>query len=160
VVAVALPLAAGLVAAAATPDSGAQAEPVSGFAHGRTGLWRAAIDTAEDRPLAGSGALSFGTASLRYQEPPPVRFAHNLPLESWAELGVAGVLLALLLYGGSIGLVWARRRAAAAWVLGPAVIAFLVANLFDWPWHVPASGAVFAIALGALVGCRGQPTAE
>ncbi|HYQ13677.1 MAG TPA: hypothetical protein VEP94_09570, partial [Solirubrobacterales bacterium] len=65
-----------------------------------------------------------------------------------------------LLYGGSIGLVWARRRAAAAWVLGPAVIAFLVANLFDWPWHVPASGAVFAIALGALVGCRGQPTAE
>jgi hypothetical protein len=40
------------------------------------------------------------------------------------------------------------------------VIAFLVANLFDWPWHVPASGAVFAIALGALTGCRGQPTAE
>jgi hypothetical protein len=160
VVAVALPLAAGLVAAAATPDSGAQAEPVSGFAHGRTGLWRAAIDTAEDRPLAGSGALSFGTASLRYQEPPPVRFAHNLPLESWAELGAAGALLALLLYGGSIGLVWARRRAAAAWLLGPAVIAFLVANLFDWPWHVPASGAVFAIALGALTGCRGQPTAE
>lgn len=160
VVAVALPLAAGLVAAAATPDSGAQAEPVSGFAHGRTGLWRAAIDTAEDRPLAGSGALSFGAASLRYQDPPPVRFAHNLPLESWAELGVAGALLALLVYGGSIGLVWSRRRAAAAWVLGPAVIAFLVANLFDWPWHVPASGAVFAIALGALAGCRGQPAAE
>jgi O-antigen ligase len=160
VVAVALPLAAGLVAAAATPDSGAQAEPVSGFAHGRTGLWRAAIDTAEDRPLAGSGALSFGTASLSYQEPPPVRFAHNLPLESWAELGAAGALLALLLYGGSVGLVWSRRRASGAWLLGPAVIAFLVANLFDWPWHVPASGAVFAIALGALTGCRGQPTAE
>jgi O-Antigen ligase len=152
VVAVAVPLAGGLAAAAATPDSGPQAEPVSGFAHGRTGLWRAAIDTAEDRPLAGSGALSFGTASLRYQEPPPVRFAHNLPLESWAELGVAGALLALALYCGSIGLVWSRRRAPAVWLLGPAVLAFLVANLFDWPWHVPASGAVFAIALGSLAG--------
>jgi O-antigen ligase len=158
VLAIALPLAGGLIAAAATPDSGAQAEPVSGFAHGRTGLWRAAIDTATDRPLAGSGALSFGTASLRYQDPPPVRFAHNLPLESWAELGVAGAALALTLYVGSIGLVWERRRAAAAWLLGPAVIAFLVANLFDWPWHVPASGAVFAIALGALTGS--SPSAE
>lgn len=148
--AIALPLAGGLAAAAATPDSGPQAEPVSGFAHGRTGLWRAAIDTAEDRPLAGSGALSFGTASLRYQQPPPVRFAHNLPLESWAELGVAGALLALLLYAGSAALVWSHRRSAAAWLLGPAVLAFLVANLFDWPSHVPASGAVFALALGAL----------
>jgi hypothetical protein len=156
VAAVALPLAAGLAAAAATPDSGPQAEPVSGFAHGRTGLWRAAIDTAEDHPLAGAGALSFGTASLRYQEPPPVRFAHSLPLESWAELGVAGALLALVLYGGSIGLVWSRRRAAAAWLLGPAVIAFLFANLFDWPWHVPASGGVFAIALGALAAARAE----
>jgi O-antigen ligase/polysaccharide polymerase Wzy-like membrane protein len=156
VLAVVLPVAGGLVAAAATPDSGPQAEPVSGFAHGRTGLWRAAIDTAEDRPLTGSGALSFGTASLRYQEPPPVRFAHNLPLESWAELGVAGALLALTLYAGSMGLVWSRRRAAAAWLLGPAVLAFLVANLFDWPWHVPASGAVFAVCLGALAGSSPQ----
>ena len=136
----------------ATPDSGPQAEPVSGFAHGRIDQWRAAIDTAEDRPLTGSGALSFGPASLRYQEPPPVPFAHNLPLETWAELGVAGACLVLVLYGGSIGLVWSRRGGAAGWFLGPAVIAFLVANLFDWPWHVPASGAVFAIALGALAG--------
>jgi O-antigen ligase len=152
VAAVAVPLVGALVAAAATPDSGPQAEPVSGFAHGRTELWRAAVDTAEDRPLAGSGSLSFYIASLRYQDPPPVRFAHNLPLESWAELGAGGALLVLILYGGSGTLVWSRRRTAAAWLLGPAILAFLVANLFDWPWHVPASGAVFAMALGSLVG--------
>jgi hypothetical protein len=148
--AVTIPLAGGLVAAAVTPDSGPQAEPVSGFAHGRTALWRAAVDAAEDRPLAGSGSLSFYVASVRYQDPPPVRFAHNLPLESWAELGAGGAALALVLYGGSAGLVWSRRRSPAAWLLGPAVLGFLVANLFDWPWHVPASGAVFALALGAL----------
>lgn len=154
VVAVTLPLAGALVAAAVTPDSGPEAEPVSGFAHGRTGLWRAAVDTAEDRPLEGSGSLSFYVASVGHQDPPPVRFAHNLPLESWAELGVGGAVLVLVLYGGSAGLVWSRRRSPAAWLLGPAVLAFLVANLFDWPWHVPASGAVFALALGALVGQR------
>jgi len=154
VVAVTVPLAGALVAAAVTPDSGQEAEPVSGFTHGRTELWRAAIDTAEDRPFEGSGALSFYAASIQYQDPPPVRFAHNLPLESWAELGAGGAALALILYGGSAGLVWSRRRSAAAWLLGPAVLGFLTANLFDWPWHVPVSGAIFAIALGALGGSR------
>jgi len=154
VVVVTVPLAGALVAAAVTPDSGPQAEPVSGFAHGRTELWRAAVDTSEDRPLEGSGSLSFYVASVRYQDPPPVRFAHNMPLESCAELGVGGAVLALILYGGSAGLVWSRRRTLAAWLLGPAILGFLVANLFDWLWHVPASGAVFALALGALVGQR------
>jgi hypothetical protein len=54
-----------------------------------------------------------------------------------------------VLYLGSAGLVWSRRHRPAAWLLGPAVLGFLVANLFDWPWHVPASGAVFAVAVGA-----------
>jgi len=159
VAAITVPLAGATVAAAVTPDSGPEAEPVSGFAHGRTDLWRAAVDAAEDRPLAGSGSLSFYVASIRYQDPPPVRFAHNLPLESWAELGLGGAALAVILYAGSAGLIWSRRRGAAAWLLGPAVTGFLLANLFDWPWHVPASGAVFAIALGALVGTPNRPLA-
>ena len=28
----------------------------------------------------------------------------------------------------------------------------LVANLFDWPWHLAGSGAVWAIALGGIIG--------
>jgi O-antigen ligase len=147
-----LPLAAALIAAGLTPDSGPQAEPVSGFTHGRLEQWEAAVDAAADRPLAGSGSLSFYEASAAYQEPPPVRFAHNLPLENWVELGVAGALLTVVLYLGSAAAVWLRRRTAAAWLLGPAVLGFLLANLFDWPWHLPASGAVFALSLGALVG--------
>jgi O-antigen ligase len=125
---------------------------VSGFTHGRLEQWGAALDAAADRPLAGSGSLSFYEASAAYQEPPPVRFAHNLPLESWVELGAAGALLIVILYLGSAAVVWMRRHTAAAWLLGPAVIGFLLANLFDWPWHLPASGAVFALSLGALAG--------
>jgi hypothetical protein len=152
VVMVTVPLAGALLAAALTPDSGPQAEPVSGFAHGRPALWDAAVEAAADRPLAGSGALSFYASSRSYQEPPPVRFAHNLPLESWVELGAAGALLAAILYIGAAGLVWSRRGTAAAWLVGPGVLAFLLANLFDWPWHLPAAGAIFALSLGALAG--------
>jgi O-antigen ligase len=147
---VVVPLAAALLAAALTPDSGPEVEPVSGFTHGRTAQWEAAVDAAVDRPVLGSGALTFLDASAAYQEPPAVRFAHNLPLESWVELGIAGAVLAVTLYAGSAWLVWIRRRSAAAWLLGPAVIAFLVANLFDWPLHLPAADAIFALALGAL----------
>jgi O-antigen ligase/polysaccharide polymerase Wzy-like membrane protein len=154
---VAIPLAGGLTAAAVTPDTGPRAEPVSGFAHGRIALWESAVDVAADRPLAGAGSLAFLRASRADQSPPPVRFAHDLPLESWAELGVAGLALALLLCAGSAWLVWSRWPGVAAWLLGPAILAFLAANLFDWPWHVPASGALFALALGGLIGA-GRPT--
>ena len=53
--AVTLPLAGALLAAALTPDSGVQAEPVSGFAHGRPALWEAAVDAGADRPLLAPG---------------------------------------------------------------------------------------------------------
>jgi hypothetical protein len=152
IAAVTLPVAAALLAAALTPDSGPQAEPVSGFAHGRPALWEAAVDAGADRPLAGAGSLSFYDASLRYQDPPAVRFAHNLPLESWVELGAAGAILIAILYVGSGVLVWSRRGTAAAWLLGPGALAFLFANLFDWPWHLPAAGAVFALCIGGLAG--------
>ena len=157
--AVTLPLAGALVAAALTPDSGPQAEPVSGFAHGRPALWEAAVDAGADRPLVGAGSLSFYDASLQYQDPPAVRFSHNLPLEGWVELGAAGAALAMILYGGTVALVWSRRGTAAAWLLGPGALAFLLANLFDWPWHLPAAGAVFALSLGALAGTAAR-TAE
>ena len=113
-------------------------------------LWEAAADTALDRPLAGAGSGAFLEASIRHQDPPPVRFAHNLPLETWAELGAAGALLILGLYAYCAGLVWVRRHSGACLLLGPGILAFLTANLFDWSWHVPASTALFAIALGAL----------
>jgi hypothetical protein len=41
--------------------------------------------------------------------------------------------------------------AAAALLLGPGGARVPRANLFDWPWHVPAAGAVFALALGGLI---------
>lgn len=119
--------------------------------HGRARTWRAAVATIEDRPLAGSGADSFLVASILHQRSSPVRFAHDLPLELFVELGVAGLVLVLALYASTARALWRGRGTRAAWLLGPAAAAFLAASLVDWPWHLAGSGAVWAAALGAFL---------
>jgi O-Antigen ligase len=135
---------------AAERASGCEAE----FAHGRSGIWAAAWATAQERPLIGHGLESFARASRSKQlrrRAVPVQYAHNLPLEAWVELGVPGVLLVLGLYG-AVGVAVVRTRRSEALVLAPAAVAFLVANLFDWPWHLAGSAVLWAIAVGGLVG--------
>jgi O-antigen ligase len=91
-------------------------------------------------------------ASARHQPGNPVRFAHSLPLELAAELGIGGIALAIALYAAAARALWRARRDRAAWLLGPAVAAFLAASLVDWPWHLAGSGALCAAALGGLLG--------
>jgi O-antigen ligase len=149
---------AGLVTAG--PGSAGTRELDGGFWHGRLHTWRAAVATAADRPLAGAGVDAFLAASARHQRAGPVRFAHDLPLELAAELGVAGLLLAVALYATAGAAVWRARATRAAWLLGPAAVAFLAASLVDWPWHLAGSGAVWAASLGALVGAASAAPAS
>jgi O-antigen ligase len=128
--------------------------PASGFLHGREDTWEAAIDTFLDRPLHGTGADAFLAGSARHQGGAAIVFAHDLPLELAAELGVAGLLLALALYAATAELAWTVRATRAAWLFAPAALGFLLANLLDWPWHLAGAGAVWAIACGALAGTR------
>ena len=145
-------------AALATQPGG---DPEAGFWHGRLHTWRAAVETAADGPLAGNGADAFLPASAAHQGEGPVMFAHDLPLELAAELGVPGALLALALYACALAAVWRARASRAGWLLGPAVVAFLAASLVDWPWHLAGSGAVWAAALGGIVGQpRGRRAGE
>jgi hypothetical protein len=147
--------AAGLAASAEEPQrAGGDA---TGLTHGRIDLWGDAAGTALDRPLGGAGAEAFLDASREHQDGRPVRYAHSLPLELWAELGPLGLALVLLLYGSAAWAVWRARGSEAGWLLGPAVLAFLAANLVDWPWHLAGAGAVWALALGGVLAARGQP---
>jgi O-antigen ligase len=129
--------------------------PESGFLHGREDTWRAAVETFLDRPLHGAGADAFLAGSARHQEGAAIRFAHGLPLELAAELGVLGLLLAVGLYAATARLAWVARASRAGWLFGPAVVAFPLANLVDWPWHLAGMGAIWALAGGALAGSRG-----
>jgi hypothetical protein len=142
-----------ILAAAAATTSGVAAtphDPSGGFWHGRVHVWHVALDTFADRPLVGSGADSFLAATVVRQRSSPVRFAHDLPLELAVELGIPGILLAIALYAGSAIVLWRSRSSGAAWLLAGTAVAFLVANLIDWPWHLAGSGAVWAVALGGL----------
>jgi O-antigen ligase len=124
------------------------------FLHGRASTWGAAIETFADRPLGGAGADAFLAGSIEHQDGQTTVFAHNLPLELAAELGVAGFALAIALYATTVAALWRARGTQAAALLGPAAAAFLVASLLDWPWHLAGSGAIFALAIGGLAGER------
>jgi O-antigen ligase len=80
------------------------------------------------------------------------RYAHNLPLEVWAELGIVGLAVILALYVAVARAAWRARVGVAGWLLGPAAVAFLATNLIDLPWHLAGAGALWAVAVGGLVG--------
>jgi hypothetical protein len=145
-----VPALASLGAAALTPDGGDAVEPDSGPTHGRIEIWGDAARTAVDGPFQGSGALTFLDASRSEGDPARDRFAHNLVLEHWVELGYAGLMLSLVLVALVLTLVAGTRGTDAGWLLGTGAIAYLVALMVDWPWHVPASAAIFAFILGGL----------
>jgi O-antigen ligase len=158
---------AGLVVAVgvvALRGGGASSEPVSGIDHGRLGEWRVALDVIAERPLLGAGADSYARAATQAGGGETL-FAHNMALEVWAELGPAGLLLVTALLGSVALLVWRLRDEPRAWLLAPAVLAFPLANLFDWTWHLAGAAAVWALALGALLAidlerCRTPRTGE
>jgi len=126
-------------------------EPSAGFGHGRPHEWSAAARTWLDRPLLGAGATAYLPASRSHQGAGASLFAHDLPLEQAAELGVVGLLLALALYAACGAALWRARGSPALWLAGPAVVVFLAQNLIDWTWHLPALAGAWAVALGTVV---------
>jgi hypothetical protein len=156
---------AGLVVLALLPFlagsvEGRAVERGGGFAHGRLTTWEAAVETAAERPVLGAGSEGFYTASVATHGESRTRYALNLPLELAVELGIAGLILsvALLVFVGNIA--WGARASPALWLLGPAAVGFAVTNLLDWPWHLPGAGAIWAAALGGLVGATRQSDGE
>lgn len=130
-------------------------ERIEDWSHGRVTQWKAAIDTIGDHPVAGVGGDAYFRGSRTSQGEDPSLYAHSLPLEVTAELGAAGALLIGALYLGVGRLTWRVRKKPEAWLFGPAAVLFLVTNLFDWPWHLVGLGAVWAIAVGAMLGRAG-----
>lgn len=140
-----------LVGLNARERTGPGVEPTSGLLHGRVEHWGAALEAARERPLLGSGTDTYYVASLHHQGEQPVLYAHNLPLEAAAELGIIGGLVAVGLFIACAQALLRARTTPAAWLLGPAVACFLLANLVDWSWHLAGAGAIWAVALGGIV---------
>ena len=105
----------------------------------RSDYWDVAVAMARDAPLVGEGAGGFERTWLR--ERPAllyVRDAHNLYLETLAEIGVVGlVLLLTALLAPLLGAVRAARAPAGAAALA-AYAALLAHAVLDWDWELPA----------------------
>jgi O-antigen ligase len=124
--------------------------------HGRADYWRIAARMVERDPLLGDGA---GTFERRWMQERPAahnaRDAHNLYLESLAELGPIGlgsILLALVIPLLAVGRARSTARGAA---VAAAYMAFLVHAALDWDWELPVlvlMALLCGIALLALTG--------
>ena len=106
---------------------------------GRVDLWRVALSTAESEPLLGTGA---GTFERYWQQDErwtfKARDAHNLYLETLAELGPVGLGLLVGLIGLTlVACLAARRRPMVPVALG-AFVAYAVHAGVDWDWELPA----------------------
>jgi hypothetical protein len=126
--------------------------------NGRLPQWRVAWHEYEAHPWLGSGA---GTYELAWNQRRPyaaqVRDAHNLYLETLAELGPVGLaLLAVGLTAPAVAAVRARRHALVPVAFG-AYTAFLVHAVVDWDWEIPAItlAGIFCGA-GLLVAARAR----
>jgi hypothetical protein len=135
-----------------------------GLDHARFSYWSAAFNSWKLRPVLGSGAETFFASANHFELSDDLTlYAHDLPLELAAELGIPGFLLALGLYLTVGRDVWRWLRTSVAdlppdaWLLAPAAAAFLIQSLFDWPWHFAALGAVWALAAGGLGALTRRP---
>jgi hypothetical protein len=158
---------AAALAAAGLAALGLVLAPVALRGHDRSYYWRAAAHEIAARPLLGGGAGSYATWWVRTRSLPlTTTEAHSLYLETLAELGPLGLVLAAAALGGP--LLAAARLRSSAW--GPPALAALVAYAvhaavdFDWelagvtlPFVVlGASAAVHASASRPGLAVRGR----
>jgi O-antigen ligase len=135
----------------------------------RSELWRVAILDIRHHPILGSGAGTFEEEWLAHRHiDTQVVNAHNLYLETFAELGPVGLgLLLVVLFAPLLAAIRARGRPLVP-VAAAAYVAFLVHAAVDWDWQIPAVtlAALFAgVAIlaaarpdmsGVVVGRRGR----
>ena len=124
----------------------------------RAAYWHVAWREYVAHPVLGSGA---GTFQLYWQRERPIASgaldAHNLYLESLAELGPPG----LALLAGALALPLAAAARARRIPLVPAAagafVAYVVHAAVDWDWELPAvTVAGLACGLAVLAAARGS----
>ncbi len=133
----------------------------------RARYWKEALQVFKAHPALGAGAEGYATAHLRYEtEALEVRHAHGFIVQTLADLGLVGLLLALALL---VAWMAAARRAVRS-PLGHTpervgmlsmlclVVVFGAHSMIDWTWYVPGDACVALLCAGWLAG-RGPLTA-
>ncbi len=142
---------------------GQQSEYVAGSAGTRLAMWQSNARMVMAHPWTGVGAGAWEVQIPRYQSEGMTLeedyYAHNEPLQLVSEYGLVGwlFLLALVVYllqaaqrtwqlmGGSNEAEAPGRAIALA-----SLLALFIVGLAGFPWHLAATGALFAICLSLL----------
>lgn len=123
----------------------------------RPAYWHAAFADVRAHPLLGSGPGSFATEWLQRRTTPLAALnAHNLYLETLAELGPLGLAALLTALAAPLAHLRRRMQATTAAAAG-AYVAFLLHAGLDWDWQMPAvtiAGLLCGVCL--LVADRGD----
>lgn len=121
--------------------------------HGRTQLWHAALHEGVRHPVLGGGAGSWRREAVAHtgRGTLPAN-AHSLELETFAELGLAG-LAALAWFFAAV---LRRPRVPAAY---GAFVAWALVSAIDWDWQLPAVTGAAVLCAGTLTATR-RPLGE
>lgn len=138
----------------------------TGSTRGR--YWNEGLKVGEHAALKGAGAGGFATAHTRYAVANAggtfVTHAHSYPIETFADLGVIGLLLslALLVAWGiaatravGLGTPVSQERAAerdGLVTLLVLVIIFGLNSAIDWTWFIPGTAITALVCAGWLAG--------
>jgi Tfp pilus assembly protein PilF len=134
----------------------------------RARYWKEAFQVFDAHPLLGAGAGGYATAHQRYEtQTLQVQHAHGFVVQTLADLGLVGLVLALALL-----LTWmaAARRPTHPFdrkltrytperigmlSMLCLVVVFGAHSLIDWTWYVPGNACVALLCAGWLAG-RGE----
>jgi hypothetical protein len=131
----------------------------------RAFYWHEGLEVGGHALLAGAGAGGFATAQGRYTSSQRVsQHTHSWPIETFADFGLIGVLLALALLvawalATARAISWRRRippalapERAGMHTLVIVVIVYGLQSSVDWTWFIPGVTAVTLVAAGWLAG--------
>jgi hypothetical protein len=125
--------------------------------NGRIGLWHAAWHEARAHPVLGGGAGSYEDWwSAHRHTRLDVLDAHNLYLETLAELGPLGLALLLAALVLPIAAAIAARRQRYVSLVFGAYVAFVVHATADWDWELTGV-TLTAFLCGAGILIAGRP---
>jgi O-antigen ligase len=138
------------------PESTLQGRLFTVSGHNRADYWRVAWSQASSHPWLGSGA---GTYDLYWTRERPVPVgaldAHNVYLETLAELGPLGLLLLAGLLATPLLALGRARHVPGVAAAGGAYAAYILAAAVDWHWELPTVTLV-ALCCGAAVVTAGR----
>ncbi len=127
----------------------------------RARYWKEGLQVFDAHPLVGAGAEGYATAHLRYETGTlEVRHAHSFIVQTLADLGLLGLLVALALLLTWIAAAWRTCRSPRRYTpervamlsMLSLVVVFGAHSTIDWTWYVPGDACVALLCAGWLAG--------